>query len=120
MIMVNVIRDKIPILSNLNQLGPRDTPLMCPLMYQKELRWEMRRESSLSLQAFSPQILLSITFKVNLKRQSKSLNSIWVSKSEAEEIKISISQALVNMRQMLHLSTIKMLLTLLEPVSALI
>lgn len=99
-ITVDAIRDKTPTLNSQNQLGPRDIPLMYPLMCLWEWRLVMPRENNLNHQASLPLILHSIISKVNSKKQRPSQNSTWVSKWVEEEIKTSINQDQENMKQM--------------------
>jgi hypothetical protein len=115
MTMANAIKDKTLTLSSQSLLDLRDILPMFPLTSLNQLRLVMPRESNPSPLASLPLILPSIIFKVNLRKQKLSLSSIWASKWEAEEIRISISQALVSMKQILLPLTIKMWRMLLVP-----
>jgi len=79
-IMANAIKDKTLTLSSQSLLDLRDILPMFPLMSLNQSRLVMPRENNHSPLASLPLILLSIIFKVNLRKQNLSPSSIWASK----------------------------------------
>ncbi len=78
--MANAIKDKTLTPSSQSLLDLRDILPMFPLMSLNQSRLVMPRENNHSPLASLPLILLSIIFKVNLRKQNPSPSSIWASK----------------------------------------